>query len=71
MIYKSQNAALIVYLTNHNYITSFVAYEELKITELSKRICELISQGYEIEKDWIEGKNSYGNATRFRTYRMK
>ena len=59
MKHKSQNAALLDYLTNPDYISSFVAFDKLKITSLAKRICELISLGHEIEKSWVEGTNSY------------
>ena len=70
MKHKSQNAALLDYLTNHDYISSFVAFEKLKITSLAKRVCELTALGHEIEKSWVEGENSYGNNTRFIRYRL-
>ena len=71
MKFSNQNAALLNYLKNHDYISTFTAYDKLKITSLSKRICELTNLGHKIEKDWLEGTNCYGNHVRVRKYRLK
>lgn len=66
--HKNQNAALVQYITNNTHITSWTAFDKLGIVSLPKRICELKEAGLDIGKDWIEGKNRYGNVCRVRRY---
>ena len=68
---KSQNQALLKYMQNHPYITSWTAVDKLGIVSLPKRICELTNMGHDIDKDWLEGKNRYGNKVRVRRYWLK
>ena len=65
---KTQNEALLTYLNNNPYITTWVAYDKFGVTSLPKRICELQKTGVKIEKAWIKGKNRYGNVVSVRKY---
>lgn len=68
---KSQNEALYKYLLNHRGITTWEAVDKLGITSLSRRVCDLKSQGILIKKQWLSGKNRYGNPTRVIRYSLE
>lgn len=70
MKFKSQNDALLNYLTNHVGITTWEAMDKLGISCVHKRVSELEEKGHKIDRVWLEGKNRYGNKCRVIRYQL-
>lgn len=68
---KNQNEALLKYLVNHAGITTWAASDRLGISCLHKRIAELEQDGHDIHREWLSGKNRYGNPSRVMRYKLK
>lgn len=67
---QTQMDRVLGYLKNHVGITDVQARDKFGITRLSDKIFRLRGSGYEIVNVWKEGKNRYGEATRFVEYRL-
>ena len=61
---------IIEYIKEFDSITSYEAYLDLGITQLSTRIKELKEQGYQFEYEWIKKQNRYGKQIRFKKYKL-
>ena len=65
-----QKMRTLQYLLDFGSITNFEAYEDLGITRVSARICELRKEGYPIVSTSETRLNRYGETTRYTRYRM-
>lgn len=68
---KGSKNRIIEYMKKHKGITSQDAFRDLGITRLSARIKELRDMGYDISTVMIDGKNRYGERTRYGLYVMR
>jgi len=66
----TQQERIIQYMNDFGSITALEAVADLGITQLSARICELQSKGYEFKKEMQTGKNRYGEPTHFIRYSL-
>lgn len=67
----TQEEALLKYLKRHpGGITTWVAFDQLGITCLWKRISDLERRGHIIERQDVYGTNRYGNACKVVRYRL-
>lgn len=66
----NQNDALVQYMIDNEYITTWTAQDKLGITSLSRRICDLTEAGYKIDKKPLQAKNRYGNPCRVIAYSL-
>ena len=65
----NQQDALLTYLRRHNKgVTTWVAFDQLGITCLWKRISELEAKGHKIARYDVHGVNRYGNACKVTRY---
>ena len=64
-----QKARVLQYMEKNGSITSAEAFFELGVSRLSAVIFEL-RKTHEIEADWEEGVNRFGERTRFVRYRL-
>ena len=64
----TQKERLLKYLEDHGSISTFEAYEYLKITKVSNRISELINEGHKFTKKMIYTKDIYGNPSHHMLY---
>lgn len=67
----NQRQQILNYIDEWGSITSYEAYLDLGITQLSTRLSELKEQGYVFTYDWIVKKNRYGKNIRFKEYKLK
>ena len=67
----NQAEKIIEYLKNHKDITSFEAYDKLKITQFGARIEELEKQGYCFKKVWDYNINLAGEKKKFKRYSLE
>lgn len=51
-------------------ITALAGFDSLGIVNLSGRIAELRQAGYQIENEWAEANNRFGEPTRFVRYHL-
>ena len=67
---KNQTTEILRYLKNHKKkgITSMQAFELYGVTRLSAKIFALRKKGYKIETVIEEGKNRYGDTTKYARY---
>lgn len=68
---NTQNKRVLEYMQEYGWITQFDALKELGIMRLASRISDLREMGVEVEKDWHEIVNRYGEVVRVRKYRLK
>ena len=67
---QTQEERVVDWMKRKGEITSAVAYIELGIIQLPKRIWNLKRRGYKIKTEWREGKNRYGDKVRFCAYSL-
>lgn len=67
---QTQEERVLDWMKRKGEITSAIAYNELGIIQLPKRIWNLKRRGYKIVTKWREGKNRYGNKVRFCAYSL-
>ena len=69
----TQKERIIDYLETHGSITPMEAFSELGITKLATKISEMIHQdGMDnINKEYVSGKNRYGEKCHFMRYSIK
>jgi hypothetical protein len=68
---KNQRELIIQYLKDFGSITSYQAYIDLGITQLSTRIKELKEEGYCFNSRWIHKENRYGKLIKFKEYKLE
>lgn len=64
----TQNDKVLRHLLDYGTITPLEALQEYGIMRLGARIYELKRMGYVISRTMTEGKNRYGETTRFACY---
>ena len=67
---QTQEERVVDWMKRKGEITSAIAYVELGIIQLPKRIWNLKRMGYKIKTEWREGKNRYGDKVRFCAYSL-
>lgn len=65
---QTQEELVLDWMKRNGEITSAIAYDELGIIQLPKRIWNLKRRGFTIKTEWREGKNRYGEKVRFCVY---
>jgi len=66
---QTQCERLLEYLMEGGRISPLDSVQKLSIMRLASRVSDLIKQGHEVKKGWIEGENKYGK-WRVREYWM-
>lgn len=67
---QTQEERVLDWMKCKGEITSAIAYNELGIIQLPKRIWNLKRMGYKIKTEWREGKNRFGEKVRFCVYSL-
>ena len=67
---QTQEEKVLDWMKRKGEITSAIAYDELGIIQLPKRIWNLKRMGYTIKTEWREGKNRYKEKVRFCSYSL-
>ena len=70
MLNQTQEERVLDWMRRKGEITSAIAYTELGIIQLPKRIWNLKRMGYTIKTEWREGKNRFGDKVRFCAYSL-
>ena len=68
MVRANQKRRILEFMRQHRGITPMEAFGELCITKLSTRIGELIKDGYNIHKVWVDDVNRHGEHIRYMKY---
>lgn len=66
----TQNERLLRHLTGYGSITPVEALSDYGIMRLGARIYDLKREGHVITSELVEGRNRYGERTRYARYRM-
>ena len=66
----SQNAKILSYMEQHGTISAMDAMRDLGVMRLASRIHDLREAGFEIVDIWCEERNRYGEAKRWKEYRL-
>ena len=68
----TQKQALLAYLKkNGKGITTWVAFDQLGISCVHKRISDLEKDGHKIERQSVAGVNRYGHPCKVTRYRLE
>ena len=67
---QTQEEKVLDWMKRKGEITSAIAYDELGIIQLPKRIWNLKRMGYTIKTEWREGKNRYKEKVRLCAYSL-
>ena len=67
---QTQEERVLDWMKCKGEITSAIAYNELGIIQLPKRIWKLKRMGYTIKTEWREGKNRYKEKVRYCAYSL-
>lgn len=67
----TQRDRIVDYITQFGSITSREAFNDLGITQLAARICELTDRGYTFDKQYESAKNRFGENVSFVRYKFK
>ena len=67
---QTKEERVVDWMKRKGEITSAIAYDELGIIQLPKRIWNLKRMGYTIKTEWREGKNRYKEKVRFCAYSL-
>jgi len=65
---KSQRTEVLAYMKAHKCITDNIAHEKFGVCRMGSVIYDLRKKGYDIETVMIDGKNRFGNQTRYGKY---
>ena len=66
----TQGERIIDYMERHGSISPMEAFTDLGITKLATRISELRKSGVEIDKDYEESLNRFGDKVCYMRYRI-
>ena len=64
----TQCEKIIKYIEDFGSITTMQAFIDLGCTRLASRICDIRSQGYDIQSEFVSGRNRYGELVSFKKY---
>ena len=67
---QTQEERVLDWMKRKGEITSAIAYDQLGIIQLPKRIWNLKRMGYTIKTEWREGKNRYKEKVRYCAYSL-
>ena len=70
IVNQTQEERVVDWMKRNGEITSAIAYDELGIIQLPKRIWNLKRMGYTIKTEWREGRNRFGDKVRFCAYSL-
>ena len=70
ILIATQEERVLNWIRCNGFITSAIAFNELGIVQLPKRIWNLKRRGYKIKTVWREGKNRFGEKVRFCAYSL-
>ena len=59
------------YIRKHGSISTIEAFSELGITRLASRICDLVKDGYPIERETVTALNRFGEKVHYTRYRLR
>lgn len=68
---NTQNQRILDHMRRNRGITSLEAVHECGCTRLSARIWDLRAMGYNIEGVYEEGRDRYGNLTKYKRYFLR
>lgn len=68
MIKMTQGERVIEYIKRFGSITPMEAFRDLGITKLATRISELRKEGMEFKKEFVKGKNRFGETVHYMRY---
>lgn len=68
---SSQCQRIIDYIVKHGSISSSQAMDDLGCFRLASRIHDLKRKGFPIIDSWAEGKNRFGDTTRYKVYGLE
>lgn len=66
-----QTERVLEYLKEHGTITPKDASDDLSVMRLGARIFDLRARGVNIQTEYVNGKNKYGEPVRFARYRLE
>lgn len=66
----TQRDKVLKYIQDFGFITSWLAYTELGISQLGARIFELKERGYVFKTTRVYTQNRYGEKTHYDEYRL-
>ena len=66
----SQCSRILAYMEKHGSVTQLEALTELGVMRLASRISNLRKAGYEIECEWVEVHNRFGEKCRVKKYSL-
>lgn len=67
----TQNERIVDYLNRFGSITTLDAFNDLGVTRLASRICDLTKMGYEFEKEFESSKNRFGESVSYVRYKFR
>ena len=67
---ESQCNRVLKYMETHGSINQRAAMEELGCMRLASRISDLRRAGHSIKRQFVKGKNRYGEPVRFAEYKL-
>lgn len=67
----TQCERIIDYIEQFGSITPYEAFRDLGITKLATRIGELIKNGAQIKKEYVQSTNRFGERVYFMRYSMR
>ena len=70
MVNESHCRSILQHMKEYGSINHFEAEREYGCTRLAARIKDLRNRGVAIETNMLEGKNRYGETTRYAVYRL-
>lgn len=67
----TQNERVVEYINRFGSITTLEAFNDLGVTRLASRICDLTKMGYEFDKEFESAKNRYGDPVSYVRYKIR
>ena len=67
----TQCERILKYINDFGSITTLQAFHDIGCTRLASRICDLKKEGYDFKKEFVTGKNRYGENISFVKYSLK
>ena len=67
----TQCEMIIKYCKEVGSITTMQAFNELGVTRLASRICDLKRDGYEFTDEFVTSRNRYGEKVSYKKYTLK
>ena len=64
----TQTEKIVKYMRDFGSITTMQAFLDLGVTRLASRISELEKSGVAISREFVDGRNRYGEKVRYKRY---